>query len=136
LDISLICSCAEPTVLVGFGLIDDGHVAVFLKLLQMDANQAPQLLFGGCRLTDRIPEPFENLAGLVLVELNQNIVFVLEVEINGSIRHTGLFGNLGNCRLKKPLFGKYADAASRIRWYLSIFFFFVAMANLPTTVYE
>jgi hypothetical protein len=56
-----------------------------------------------------IPKPFENLAGLVLIKLNQNIILVLEIKIDGSVRHTGLFGNLGNRRLEKSLFGEYGD---------------------------
>ena len=99
----------EPPVLVGFRLINDGHVAVFLKLLEMDANQTPQLLFGGCRLAYRIPKPLENLAGLVLVELNQDVVLVLEIEVDGPVCHPSLFSDLRNRRLKKPLFGKYGN---------------------------
>lgn len=99
----------EPAVLMGFGLVNDGHIAILLKLLEMDPNQTPQLFLGCFGLTDRIPESFKDLACLVLVELNQNIVLVLEIEIDGSVRHTSLFGNLGDCRLKKPLLGKHFD---------------------------
>jgi hypothetical protein len=99
----------ESAVLMGLGLINDGHVAVFLELLKMDADQAPQLFFRCFRLIHRIPESFKNLAGLILVKLDQNVVLVLEIEIDGPVRHTGLFGNLGNCRLKKPLLGEYGD---------------------------
>jgi hypothetical protein len=51
---------------MGLGLIHNGHVAVFLELLEMNVNQAPQFLYRRFRLSHRIPEPFENLARFVL----------------------------------------------------------------------
>jgi hypothetical protein len=75
----------------------------------MHADQTAQFLFGGRGPTDRISEPFENLARFVLVELDQNVVLVLEIEIDGSVSHPGRFGDLSDRRLKKPLIGEHLD---------------------------
>ena len=71
--------------------------------------QAFQFFFCSCRLADRIPETFENLPCFVFVKLNQDVIFVLEIEIDGAIRHTGFFGNLGNGGLKETVLGEYLD---------------------------
>jgi hypothetical protein len=94
---------------MGFGLVDDGHVAVILEFLQVNTYQPPQLLLGILRLHDRIPEPFEYVPRLVFVELDQDVVLVFEIEIDGSIRHAGFLGDLGDRRLVEPLVGKYPD---------------------------
>jgi hypothetical protein len=75
----------------------------------MHADQTAQFLFGGCGPTDRISEPFENLARFVMVELDQNVVLVLEVEIDGPVSHLGRFGDLSDRRLKKTLIGEHLD---------------------------
>jgi hypothetical protein len=75
----------------------------------MHPNQASQFFFGGCRFADGLPKTLEDLTGFVLVKLNQDIVLVFEVEVNGAIRYARLLGNLGNRRLKKTLLGKYRN---------------------------
>ena len=97
----------QGSVLVGFGLVYDGHIPVFLKLLQVNPNQTSQFFFRGCRLADGLPETLEDLTGFVFVELNKDVVLVFEIKVDGAIGYARLFGNLGNRRLKKPLLGKY-----------------------------
>jgi hypothetical protein len=90
----------------------------------MNANKTPQFFLCGCRLVDGIPEPLENLACLELVKLNQDIILVFEIKVDGSVRHAGFFGNLGNRRLKKTLFGEYLDGSTQDALvFIHIFYF-------------
>jgi hypothetical protein len=75
----------------------------------MSPDQVSKLFNGIFSLVHLFPEAPENLLGLVIEELNQDIIFVLEIEIDGAIRHTGFFGNLGNGGLKETVFGEYFD---------------------------
>ncbi len=95
-------------ILMGHGLIHNSHVSVFLKLFQMPVNQIPEFGDSIVRLFHRFPETGKNLFGFVGEKLNQNIVFVLEIQINGSIRNTGFASDLRNGCLMKTLFCKNA----------------------------
>ena len=72
----------------------------------MCPNQVAQFPQGRIFLIHRLAKAIKDLLGLELVELYQNIVLVFEIEIDRSIRHTGLFGYLGYRGLKKTLLGK------------------------------
>ena len=91
------------------GLVQDGHVPVLLEFRQVAANQVAELVHGVVALVDRLPEAVKNLFGLVIEKLNQNIVLVFEIEIDGAVGDTGFPGYLGNGGLKKSLLGKYLD---------------------------
>ena len=110
--------------LVRLRLIEDGHIPVCLKLLQVSPDQVLKLINGTFGLIHLFSETPENLLGLVIEKLNQNIIFVFEIKIDGSISHTGFLGNLGNGRLKESVFGKYLD--SRLE-YPMVFIVFSAL---------
>ena len=95
-------------ILMGHGLIHNRHVPVFLELFQMPVNQIPEFADGIVRLFHLFPETGKNLFGLIGEKLNQNIIFVLEIQINGSIRNTGFPRDLRNGCLMKTLFCKNA----------------------------
>jgi hypothetical protein len=75
----------------------------------MTIDQILQLVLGRVTFFNRFAKPVKNLFGFIPKELNQDIVLVFEVQINGSIRDTRFFGNLGDGRLKESLLGKYLD---------------------------
>jgi ferredoxin len=90
-------------MLVNFGLVDNRHVDVFLELGQVGAHQVEKFLFGRSPFFDSLAEPLEYQAGFVLVELNQNIVFVFEIKIDGPVSNAGLLGHLGHGGMVKTL---------------------------------
>jgi len=85
--------------LMGFGLIDDGHVPVPLELFEVYANQVAQFVDGRLGAIDLLSEAIENLFGLVAEELDQDIVLVLEIEVDRSVSDTGFTCDLGDRRL-------------------------------------
>jgi hypothetical protein len=94
---------------VGFGLVDNGHVPVALELFEVMANQNSEFVNGTVGPIDILAKALKNLLGLVIEKLNQNVVFVFEIEINRTVGDTGFFSNLRNGRLKIPLAGEYLD---------------------------
>jgi hypothetical protein len=94
---------------VRFRLVENGHIPVGLKLFQVPPDQVSKLFNGIFGLVHLFSEATENLLVLIIEKLNQDIVFVLEIEIDGAIRHTGFFGNLGNGGLKETVLGEYLD---------------------------
>jgi hypothetical protein len=51
--------------------------------------------------------------GFVGVKMDEDVVLVFEIEINGAVGHPRLPRDLGNRRLVKPLFGKYLDGGGQ-----------------------
>ena len=41
-------------------------------------------------------EPLEDLFGFVLKKIDQDVIFIFEVQVNGAIRNTGFPGDLSN----------------------------------------
>jgi hypothetical protein len=113
---------------VGFGLIDDGHVSVVLKLAQMQTDQCSQLLDGIAAPADFFPEALENLLGFVAEKLDQDVVFVFKVQVDGPVGHAGLLGNFGNGRLGVSVAGKYLDGGIENKM---VFVVFVIRADRP-----
>jgi len=115
--------------LVCLRLVENGHIPVRLKLFQMTPDQVSKFINGIFGLVHLFPEAPENLLGLVIEELNQNIIFVFEIKIDGAISHAGFFGNLSNGRMKEPVFGKYLDSRLEYAMVFIIFFtFFIDVA--------
>jgi hypothetical protein len=54
--------------------------------------------------------------------LDQNIVFILEIKIDGAVGDAGFFGNLGNGRLMKSLSGKNLNRCLKNLMIFVIFF--------------
>ncbi len=109
--------------LVRLRLVENGHIPVCLKLFQMSPDQVSKLVNGILGLVHLFSETSKNLLGLVIEELNQNIIFIFEIQIDGAISHAGFFGDLSNGRLKETVFGKYLD--SRLE-YPTVFIVFSA----------
>ena len=82
--------------LVCLRLVENGHIPVSLKLFQMSPNQISKFINGVVGLIHLFPETAENLFGLMIEKLNQNIIFIFEIEIDGAVSHTGFFGDLSN----------------------------------------
>ena len=51
-----------------------------------------------------------NYLGFEIEKIEQNIVFILKIEIDGAVRDTRFPRDLRNGRLKKTLFGKHLDS--------------------------
>jgi hypothetical protein len=96
--------------LVRLRLVQNGHISVCLKLFQMSSDQVSKLINGILGLIHLFSETSKNLLGFVIEELNQNIIFIFEIQIDGAISHAGFFGDLSNGRLKESVFGKYLDS--------------------------
>jgi hypothetical protein len=62
----------------------------------MSPNKATKFVQAVIGLVDGRPESIEHLFGSVVEKLDQNIVFIFEIKIDGTIRHTCLSGDLGN----------------------------------------
>jgi hypothetical protein len=73
----------------------------------MAPNKAAQFVMAAIGLVDGRPKPIKNLLGSVVEKLDKDIVFIFEIKIYGTIRHTGLPGYLGNGGLVKTLAGKH-----------------------------
>jgi hypothetical protein len=86
----------QAAALMGFDLVHDRHIRIPLEFHKMPPDEIPQFVQAVVGLVDRRPESIENLFGSVVEKLHQDIVFILEIKINGSIRHAGLPGDLGN----------------------------------------
>jgi len=110
--------------LVRLRLVENCHISVCLKLFQMSPDQVSKLINGIFGLIHFFSETPENLLGLVIEKLNQNIIFVFEIKIDGAVGHAGFFSNLGNGRLKESVFRKYLD--SRLE-YPMVFIVFSAL---------
>jgi len=62
------------------------------------------------RLIYMFSESFKYLFGFIAEKLNQNIILVFEIEIDGAVGNSRCLCNLGNGGLKKTLLGKYFDS--------------------------
>jgi hypothetical protein len=100
----------QAAVLVGFNLIDNGHVPVALEFFQMHPNEIAKFVQAGIGTIHLRPETIKYLLGFIIEKLDQNIVFILEIQINGAVGDPGYFGNLGNGRLMKSMSGKNLDS--------------------------
>ena len=76
----------------------------------MTVHQISKLINRIIRLVYVFPESIKYLFGFIAEKLNQNIIFVFEIEIDGAIGNTRCRCNLRNGGLKKTLFGKYLDS--------------------------
>jgi len=72
-------------------------------------NQVPEFIYSSICSVHFLSEAGENLSGFITEKLNQDIVLVFEVQIDGPIGHTGFSGDFGNGRLMISVPGKYLD---------------------------
>lgn len=115
----------QPAALMGFNLVHHRHVAILLEFHEVPPDKVPQFVEAVVRLVDGGAKSIKNLLGPVVEELYQNIVFILEIEIDGAVGHAGLSGDLGNGRLVKALAGKDFYSCLQDEMILIIFFFSV-----------
>lgn len=112
----------QAAVLMGFNLVDDRPVSVALKFRQVAAHQVAQFVQAGLGPIDRLPETFKYLFGPKAEKLNQNVVFIFKIQVNGAVGDPGFFGNLGNGGLMKSLSGKNLNRRLKDLMIFMIFF--------------
>lgn len=95
---------------MNFHLIYHGHIPVLLKRFEMAVYQISKFANRIIRLVYMFSESIKYLFGFIAEELNQNIILVFEIEVDGAVGNTRGLCNLGNGGLKKTLFGKYFDS--------------------------
>jgi hypothetical protein len=105
---NLLLGPASETM--GFGLVDDSQITVTLKFFKVPSDEVFQFLDGAATAIDFFSEALENLLGFVFEKLNQDIVLVFEVQIDGPIGHTSFSGYFGNGRLMISVAGKHLDS--------------------------
>lgn len=79
-----------------FNPIDHRHVPVVLKFLEMSPNQVAKFIHSGVRTVDLFSEAAKSLSGFITEKLNQDIFFIFEIKINGTVRNPGFLCDLGN----------------------------------------
>jgi len=86
----------QAAVLMGFNLIHHSHVWIPLKFREVPPDKVPQFILAVVCLVDGGPEVIENLFGSVIKKMNQDIVLIFKIKVDGTIGHPGLPGNLRN----------------------------------------
>jgi hypothetical protein len=99
-----------------FHLIDNRHVAIALEFFEVASNEISEFFDGVTGAVDFFPKTLKGLFGLEIKKLNQNVVFVFEIQIYGTVGDTGFFGDLRNGRLVvslagEHLYGSFQDAS-------------------------
>ena len=112
----------QSTALMGFNLVHDGHVAVPLEFHEVTPDKVAQFVQAVVSLADSGAKLIKNLFCPVVEKLHQNIVFVLEIQVDGTVGHAGLPGDLGNGRLVESLAGKDRYGCLQDNMVLIIFF--------------
>ena len=108
--------------MVGFHLVDHRHITIPLKFGQVTPDEIAKFFQTVVRFFDRRPEAIKHLFGSVAEKLHQNVIFIFEIKIDGSVGHSGLFGNLGNGRLVKSMSGKNLNRRLKNLMIFMIFF--------------
>ena len=75
----------------------------------MHPNEIAKFVQAGFGPVHLRTETIKYLLGFIIKKLNQNIVFILKIKIDGAVGDPGYFGNLGNGRLMKSVSGKNLD---------------------------
>jgi len=91
---------------VRLDLVEQSHVRVLLKLGEVNAHEMAQLRHGVRPAGHRGAEPVEHLLRLEAEEVHQDVVFALEIEVDGPVRDPGFFGHFGDRRDVEPLAGE------------------------------
>jgi hypothetical protein len=86
----------QAAALVGFHLINHGHIPVPLEFRQMPPDEIAKFIQSIVRFFNLSPEPVKYLLGSVTEKLHQNVILIFKIKIDGAIRHTGLFRDLGD----------------------------------------
>jgi hypothetical protein len=73
----------------------------------VSTNEIAKFIQTALRLIDFLPKSIKNQLGFVAEEIDQNVIFIFEIEINGTVGHSGFLGDLGHGRLVKSLLGKH-----------------------------
>ena len=114
---------------MGFDLVNNRHFPVALKFFQMPANEIAQFIRTGIRTVQFFSERTKHLFGFIIEKLDQNIVFIFEIQIDGAVGDLCYFGNLGNGRLMKSMSGKNLN--SRFKDLVILIIFFNPVNNGP-----
>jgi hypothetical protein len=73
----------------------------------MPPDEIAQFIQTVVRFFNLSSEPNKHLLGSVAEKMHQNVIFIFEIKIDGTVGHPCLFGDLGNSRLVKTLARKY-----------------------------
>jgi hypothetical protein len=121
----------QPIDAMGFGLIQNGHMAVFLEFFKMAPDKVAKLLDRFVSVADFFTKSGENLAGFEIKEMDQDVVFILKVKIYGPIGHSRRFSDLGDGRLVETGLGKDSNGSFQNTMIFIIFDFGIGIDNAP-----
>jgi hypothetical protein len=108
---------------MGFGLVNDRHIAIALKFIQVNSYEVFQFIDGIAGAVNLLPKTFEDVFGPVTENLNQNIVFIGKIKVDSPVGYTGLFGDSRNSGLVIALPGKDFDSGIENAMIFIVFFF-------------
>jgi hypothetical protein len=101
----------EPRALADFGLHDDGQVTVRSKSFKVQAGEHFELGTGGFHGVNFALRPVEEAVERGVDGFTQDVVFVLEIEIDGAVGDAGSGGNLGDARIEESMLGDDLDGS-------------------------
>jgi len=90
----------------GFRQIDHGHIRIALKRFKMPTDQIPKFIHRRIGIVHRLSELLEHVFCFVAEKLNEDIVFVFEVQIDRAVCNTGGSGDLRDGCLMEALVGE------------------------------
>ena len=95
----------------------------------MHPNEIAKFVQAGIGAIHLRPETIKYLLGFIIEKLNQNIVFIFEIQIDGAVGDAGFFANLSNSRLVKSMSGK--NLYSRFKDLVIFIIFFYTVNDGP-----
>src|SRR5579864_230681 len=87
------------------GLKDDGQLAVVAKAVEMQVGDAAQLFPRLGHVFQRTPGALNEAVESGVNGCHQQLVFVLEIKIDGAVGHPGAVGDLGDAGVEKAVLG-------------------------------
>jgi hypothetical protein len=89
----------------------------------MHPYEITKFVQAGIGLIHLRPETIKYLLGFIIEKLDQNIVFIFEIQVDSAVGDPGDPGNLGNSRLVKSLSGKNLNSRFKDLVIFIIFFY-------------
>ncbi len=86
-------------------LKNDGQVAFGAQTFQMEKGHLPQFFSGFRYLLQSGPRPLDEPVKGGINGRHQQLVFILEVEVDGAVSYAGPVGDLGHPGVEKPMLG-------------------------------
>ena len=101
----------EPRALADFGLHHNGQVTVRSQSFKVQAGEHFELGTCGFHGVNFALGPVEKAAESGVDGFAQDVVFVLEIEIDGAVGDAGSGGNLGDARIEESMLGDDLDGS-------------------------